>query len=229
MGVLVLSVNTALADDCKGKHKKLPGCDGPGPGGDPSAIVYTAKLTGPLTGPLDEFGEPTPTPGAFEFGSLDATLNSNETVLRSTDSVTVFRPVESSAPNEAALWDSVFAQCNIFFGPTPVDVPSFTAPPDGKGWTIEKPGGIRVNFRNIPLSIPNIGDVEFTLSLIGETPYSDPFLPVDPDTTIAHELTRFEVQGTTAKKVKPRLVCHDESAPGAGDLTTPSILTIEVK
>ncbi len=203
MGALILPVNTALADDCKGKHKKLPGCDGPGPGGDPSVLTYTADLT-----------------GAFVFNEV-VTVNSQETVLTSTDSVTVNRPDESSAPNEAALFDSVFAQCNIFFGPTPVDVPSFTAPAGGKGWTIEKPGGIHVNFIKIPLSIPNIGDVEVTLGLIGTTPYEDLFLPVDPDTPITHELTRFGVQGTTAKKVKPRLVCHDESVPGGGDLIPP--------
>ena len=195
---------------CKGKHD-VPGHEHCEPGdptdpGDP--ITHVVTLT-----------------GAFVSNEV-VTVNSQETVLTSTDSVTVNRPDESSAPNEAALWDSVFAQCNIFFGPTPVDVPSFTAPAGGKGWTIEKPGGIRVNFRKIPLSIPNIGDVEVTRSLIGETPYSDPFLPVDPDTTITHELIRFGVQGTTANKVKPRLVCHDESVPGGGDLTTPSILTI---
>ena len=201
IAVITLGYNPSFAGkpDSEGNHDH---------GDDPSVLTYTADLT-----------------GAFVFNEV-LTVNSQETVLTSTDSVTVDRPDESSASTEAALWDSVFAQCNIFFGPTPVDVPRFTAPAGGKGWTIEKPGGIRVNFRKIPLSIPNIGDVEVTLSLIGETPYSDPFLPVDPDTTITHELTRFEVQGTTAKKVKPRLVCHDESVPGSGDLTTPSILTI---
>ena len=191
-------VNPSLAGkpDSEGNHDH---------GDDPSVLTYTADLT-----------------GAFVFNEV-VTVNSQGTVLTSTDPVTIIRPID---PSLETAWNAVFAQCNIFFGPTPVVVPSFTAPADGKGWTIEKPGGIRVNFRKIPLSIPNIGDVEVTLSLIGETPYSDPFLPVDPDTTIAHELTRFEVQGTTAKKVKPRLVCHDESVPGGGDLTTPSILTI---
>ncbi len=33
MGALILPVNIVLADDCKGNHKKLAGCDGPGGGG----------------------------------------------------------------------------------------------------------------------------------------------------------------------------------------------------
>ena len=33
MGALILPVNIVLAEDCKGNHKKLAGCDGPG-GGD---------------------------------------------------------------------------------------------------------------------------------------------------------------------------------------------------
>ncbi len=207
IAVFALSYNPSFADkgnsgNCGDVHCGHGGDDGGGGG-----IVYIADLT-----------------GAFVFNE-EVTVNSQETVLRSDESVTIMRPTDSLI----TLWNTVFEQCNIFFGPTPVDVPSFTAPPSGKGWTIEKPGGVRVNFRKIPLSVPIIGDVEVTLSLIGETPYSDPFLPVDPDTTITHELTRFEVQGTTAKKVKPRLVCHDEIVPGGGTLTTPSMLTITVK
>ncbi len=38
LGVLILPVNTALPEHCKGKHKRDSGCDVGGGGGDPGRV-----------------------------------------------------------------------------------------------------------------------------------------------------------------------------------------------
>jgi hypothetical protein len=203
IGALVLPVNTALAHHCKGKHKNDPGCDDPG--GNPGAIVYTAELT-----------------EAFVFKE-DVTLNSKENQLKSEFSVTITRP-ESDDPFRE-VWDDVFSNCpNFFVGPTPVEVLGFTAPPGKKGWTIDKPGGVRVNFRGIPFPndsggflIPDSAWVN--LALIGEIDFSFPFPP--SEVTLSH----FQIYGQTESGVTPRLACTDANFE-TEELTRPITLTL---
>ncbi len=210
VAVFALGYNTSFAD-------KPDPITGHGPhDDDPSAIDYSVELTA----------------GAFVFGtthdnSVDVTANKKGTELRSADPVTLIRPTDSTLEG---IWNNVFEQCPDFFGPTPVDVPSFEAPSDGKGWTINKEGGIGVAFRKIPFTIPMIGPVEVTLHLHGTTAYEDPFLPDDPaggQTTITHELSLFKIWGQTAKGGTPGLKCGGDTR--GGDLGPNSILTITVK
>jgi hypothetical protein len=193
MGALILPVNTALADHCKGKHKNGPGCDDPG--GDTSAIEYTAQLT-----------------GAFAFNSVDVTANKQGNVLKSADPVTLTKPTNTLAePMLEALWNSVFQKCPNFFEPTEVIVPGFTALAGKKGWTIEKPGGVRVNFRlrfprDNPDVVLNMESAWVALSLIGDEDFQDPFPPVGEI-----RLSHFTIHGQTESGVTPRLACDDES------------------
>jgi hypothetical protein len=209
MGALILPVNSAFAH-CKGNHKKDSECEThvhDEPGGDPSAIVYTVTLT-----------------GAFEF-TQDMTLNSRENQLKSELSVTLIKP---AAPMLQAVWNDVFEKCPHFFvGPTPVDVPGFTAPAGKKGWRIDKAGGVRVNFGDIPFSqedfagflIPDSAWVN--LALIGDIPFQDPFPPVGPI-----PLSHFQIYGQTESGVTPRLACDDKNFE-TEDLSEPIILTIQ--
>jgi hypothetical protein len=215
MGALILPVNTASAH-CKGNHKKDPECDThvhDEPSGDASAINYTVKLT-----------------GAFEFGVYDplaVTVESRGSVLRGAADVTLSRP------DPATDWDAVFLECPNFFAPPMVDVPDFTAPSGPKGWNIGKPGGVQVNFNSIPFTVPDIGEVQVTLVLIGNTPFEEPFLPADPEevgainaTEIEHEMVRFWIYGKSGRGVTPKH-CNDGSEEGKGDLPLgSSILTI---
>lgn len=223
---LVLPVNTALAEHCKGKHKKADGCDGPGPGGETGAIVYTVELS-----------------GAFEFRQ-DMTLNSKGNQLRSDSDVTLIRPGGAEIPDDqivcggtddeqsikdmCLLWNSVFEKCPNFFAPTPVDVPGFTAPAGRKGWRIDKSGGVRVNFGDIPfpqdafVGSLNVERAWVNLALIGEIDFSDPFPP--SEVTLSH----FQIYGQTESGVTPRLACDDKNFE-TEDLSEPIFLTIKEK
>ena len=208
MGALILPVNTALADHCKGKHKNDPGCDA-------SAINYTVKLT-----------------GAFEFdtvnNSVDVTANKQGNVLKSADAVTLKRPTDTALQE---IWDSVFLKCPNFFefiAPPMVNVPGFKAPAGRKGWTIEKPGGVRVIFRDIPFpqedfaGFLNVESAWVALSLIGDEDFDEPFPP-----TKTIRLSHFTIHGQTESGVTPRLACDDENfAKEDFTMPTPIFLTI---
>jgi len=227
MGALILPVNSAFAH-CKGNHKKDSECEThvhDEPGGDPSAIVYTVTLT-----------------GAFEF-KRDMTLNSKANQLRSELPVTLIRPGgvviptneivcgrtddEASTNDMCLLWNDVFSKCPLFFGPTPVDVPGFTAPAGRKGWRIDKAGGVRVNFGDIPFpqedfaGFLKVESAWVNLALIGEIPFQDPFPPVGPI-----PLSHFQIYGQTESGVTPRLACDDKNFE-TEDLSEPIILTIQ--
>jgi hypothetical protein len=172
--------------------------------------VYTVELT-----------------GAFGFIKRDMTLNSKANQLRSDSPVTIKRPTVSPL---LAVWDDVFSKCPHFFvGPTPVDVLGFTAPAGRKGWRIDKPGGVRVNFGGIPFPqeefdgflIPDSAWVN--LALIGDIDFQDPFPPVG-DIPLSH----FQIYGQTEAGVTPRLACDDKNFE-TEDLIGPIILTIEAK
>ena len=182
---------------------------------DEDAVVFTVELT-----------------GAFAFdtenNSVDVTANKRGIVLKSADPVTLIRPND---PIFQTIWNSVFEKCPNFFGPTPVNVPSFTAPAGRKGWTIEKAGGVRVNLRDIPFpqeAIDGSLNVErawVALSLIGDRAFQDPFPP--PDTIV---LSHFTIHGQTEKGVTPRLACDDENfALEDFPIEPPIYLTIKVK
>ena len=190
-----------------------PKCDNPpcgrGGGGGEAGITHVAKLT-----------------GAFAFStannSVNVTANSKGTELRSADPVTLIRPGGA----DQALWDFVFAQCR-FFLPTSVVVPRFTAPSDGKGWTIGKGGGIVVGFRKIPFDVAD-GPVEVNLLLIGTTAYEEDFLPVSPDTTITHTLSHFIIWGQTVKGGTPGSKCHSDSVTGGTTFLGGSVLALTI-
>ena len=201
---------------CKGKHGPgHPHCD-PGDPPDPGGSnVYTATLT-----------------GAFEF-TRDVTLNSKENQLKSELPITIDRP-ESPDPflpdPFLAVWNNVFEHCPNFFGSSMVDVPGFTAPAGKKGWTIDKPGGVRVNFRTTfdendfggSLSVESAW---VSLALIGDIPFEDDFPPVGPI-----PLSHFQIHGQTEAGVTPRFACDDANFE-TEDLIAPApiILTLTIK
>ena len=202
---------------CKGKHIDYkPHCDVEPPDtGD--SITHVANLT-----------------GAFAFdtvnNSVDVTANNKGTELRSAKPVKLTKPTDSALE---AIWNNVFEQCPDFFGATMVDVPSFTAPADGKGWTINKEGGVSVAFRKIPFTVSNSkvqGDVEVNLYLNGTTPYANDFLPVDPSPgtseTITHILSRFAIWGQTAKGGTPGGKCGGDTRGGTFPMGRELALTI---
>lgn len=204
MVALILPVNTAFAH-CKGNHKKDPLCETHDePGGDAGAIVYTVELT-----------------GAFEF-TRDMTLNSKANQLRSDKDIKIDSPTDDFL----AVWNDVFSKCPNFFEPTPVDVPGFTALAGKKGWRIDKPGGVRVNFGGIPFSqvgfdgylIPDSAWVN--LALIGEISFQDSFPPLRKI-----PLNHFQIYGQTEAGVTPRLACDDKNFE-TEDLLEPIYLTI---
>ncbi len=185
----------AAADPCAGPLDTHKHCkDRGGSGGGEADVTYTADLT-----------------GAFVFNNEGMTANPKGTVLRGQADVTLVRD-DGSDP---ALWNFVFAQCSFFLPPVVV-VPSFTAPSGGgeKGWTIDKAGGISVVFRKIALGSVRDGPVEVKLYLIGTAAYEDDFLPVPPDTTITHELSRFAIWGQTVKGGTPGGKCHSGTGDG---------------
>ena len=160
------------------------------------AVVFTAELT-----------------GAFAFdtenNSVDVTANKRGDVLKSEFPVSLTRPDDLSLQ---LIWNSVFEKCPNFFAPTMVDVPGFTAPAGKKGWTIEKAGGVRVNFRDIPFPQEafagplNVESAWVVLSLIGDRDFQDSFPP--PGTI---RLSHFTIYGQTESGVTPRLACDDEN------------------
>jgi hypothetical protein len=183
---------------CKGKHD-VPGhehCE-PGDPTDPGdSVTYVATLT-----------------GAFAFDTENnpviVTANKQGKVLKGESSVTLSRP-DDTIPRK--IWDSVFEECYNFFGPTPVNVSGFKAPAGNKGWTIEKAGGVRVNFRlrfsqeDLP-GVSLIPDsVWVALSLIGDRDFDETFPP--PDTI---QLSHFTIHGQTESGVTPRLACANEN------------------
>ncbi len=211
MGALILPVNSAFAH-CKGNHKKDSDCEThvhDEPGGDPSAIVYTVTLT-----------------GAFEF-TQDMTLNSKQNQLKSELPVDIIRPPITD-PDFLAVWNNVFSKCPKFFGPTVANVPGFTALAGKKGWAINKPGGVRVNFGGIPFpnifgGSLNVESAWVNLALIGDIDFQDPFPPVG---TIP--LSHFQIYGQTTAGVTPRLACDDANFE-TEDLLEPIFLTITAK
>jgi hypothetical protein len=198
---------------CEDKHGPgHPHCDTGDPTDPGDSITYVATLT-----------------GAFAFdtvnNSVDVTANKQGNVLKSAGPVTLIRPGGAVIPSEQTIcatdpvtdelcliWNSVFVECPHFFGPTPVNVTGFKAPAGRKGWTIEKPGGVRVIFRDIPFpqeGFPGSLNVEsawVALSLIGDRDFDDPFPPTE---TI--QLSHFTIHGQTESGVTPRLACADEN------------------
>jgi hypothetical protein len=188
-----------------------PSCKDDDGGGDPTPIVYTVKLS-----------------GAFAF-ERDMILNSKANQLKSDSPVEIDRPLDTD--RFLAVWNDVFKECPHFFvGPTPVEVPGFTAPDGRKGWRIDKAGGVRVNFGDIPFSqedfagflIPDSAWVN--LALIGDIPFQVPFPIVDDPI----ELKYFQIYGQTESGVTPRLACDDKNFE-TEDLLEPIFLTITAK
>ena len=193
----LMQIPMGASAHCGGKHGPgHPHCDTGDPTDPGDAITYVATLT-----------------GAFAFdtenNSVDVTANKRGIVLKSADPVTLIRPID---PVLQTIWNSVFEKCPNFFGPTPVDVPGFTAAAGKKGWTIEKAGGVRVNLRDIPFpqeafaGFLNVESAWVALSLIGDRNFQDPFPP--PDTI---QLSHFTIHGQTESGVTPRLACDNEN------------------
>jgi len=120
----------------------------------------------------------------------------------------------------------VFSKCPLFFEPTPVDVPGFTAPAGRKGWRIDKSGGVRVNFGDIPFPQDDFGgflipdSAWVNLALIGDIDFSVPFPPLG-----GIDLMYFQIYGQTESGVTPRLAC-DVANFETKDLFHPITLTI---
>ena len=155
-------VNPSFADKTGDKHNH-GGDDGNGGGGD--GITYTAELR-----------------GTFVIPPLTVVLESRDQVLRSGDAVTI----ERSASESESTWDTVFAFCGLL----DFTVVDFTATAGKKGWTIERPGGVGVRFRNIGTFSSTRGDLDLRIDLIGDCAYSggtdetcDPFPPAAGDTS----------------------------------------------
>jgi len=166
--ILTFGVSTGIASAseppkqaCKGHHKNDSGCVVVDPGG----VTYTAELR-----------------GAFVIDERDVVLESQDLVLRSDDPVTI----ERSASESESTWDTVFAFCGLL----DFTVVDFTATAGKKGWTIERPGGVGVRFRNIGTFSSTRGDLDLRIDLIGDCAYSggtdetcDPFPPAAGDTS----------------------------------------------
>ncbi len=184
------------------------GDGGGGDGGD-GGIEYTAVLT-----------------GAFAFDTENnpviVTANKQGNVLKGAKEVTLSRPYDPADPDDPVdpsllllrqmIWDSVFEECYNFFGPTSVNVSGFKAPAGKKGWTIEKAGGVRVNFRlrfsqeDLP-GVSLIPDsVWVALSLIGDRKFHETFPPPG-----MIQLSHFTIHGQTESGVTPRLACANEN------------------
>jgi len=212
----MMLIPIGVSAHCKGKHSDAgpPHCEGE----PPVSIMYEAKLTNPI----DQTG-------AFVFDYEPVTVESRGAELRGDDPVTLMRPPD---PEDPTLWDTVFAACPNYFGPTPVDVDNFVAPNGRKGWKIGNAGGVQLSFSGIPFTV-GIGDVQVTLVLIGDKDFSAPFLPDDPPdadnpTEITHELGHFWIYGKSGSGVNPKH-CTNGSEEGMGDLSPISILTIRAK
>jgi len=166
--ILTLDLSTGIASaseppkqECKGHHKNDPDCVVVEPGG----VTYTAELR-----------------GTFVIPPLTVVLESRDQVLRSGDAVTI----ERSASESESTWDTVFAFCGLL----DFTVVDFTATAGKKGWTIERPGGVGVRFRNIGSFESTLGELDLRMDLIGDCAYSggtdetcDPFPPAAGDTS----------------------------------------------
>ncbi len=193
--ILTFGVSTGIASaseppkqECKGHHKNDPDCGVVEPGG----VTYTAELL-----------------GVFVIPPRTVVLESQDLVLRSRKEVTI----ERSDSVSSLTWDAVFDFCGLLNG-TPT-VANFTATADKKGWTIGRPGGVQVKFRNIGTFSSTLGDLDLTLSLIGDCEYSggtaacDPFPPAAGDTSEI-PLTAYLVHGGGQPGINS--VCHGERA-----------------
>jgi len=195
--ILTFGVSTGIASaseppkqECKGHHKNDPDCGVVEPGG----VTYTAELR-----------------GAFVIPPRTVVLESQDLVLRSREDVTIDRPLESGSLQ--TTWDNVFGFCGLLNG-TPT-VANFTATAAKKGWTIGRPGGVQVKFRNIGTFSSILGDLDLTLSLIGDCEYSggtaacDPF-PPEAGKTSEIPLTDYLVHGGGQPGINS--VCHGKRA-----------------
>ncbi len=197
--------NPSLAGKSDKTCPEHPSCKPDDPEPPTGGIDYTATLT-----------------GAFAFENVVVFPDSKNLQLKSLKSIIITRPDDGLR----TLWNSVFRLCPNFFGPTPIDVLRFEAPPGRKGWSIDKPGGVRVNFNSIPFTVPVNEEVEVTLVLIGDTEYQFPFLPDVPTegdnpTTITHDLKSFWIYGKSGRGA-PDKHCTDGSEEGIGELTVDS-------
>ncbi len=200
MGALILPANTALAEHCKGKHKNDPGCDDPG--GDPSAITYTAELK-----------------GAFVFGPLPVSLEGRDERLINSDDVTMVSPDGGNA-FELNAWNDVLEVCGLLLHP----IPEVTASGGKKGWRIARPGGVYIQFPMQPLPSNGYGDLDVNLQLIGDCSYSSagttvcqPFPPVPGVNGGISEivLTHFNIHAKGEKNILHSLdTCHSDAACG---------------
>ena len=193
--ILTFGVSTGIASaseppkqECKGHHKNDPDCGVVEPGG----VTYTAELR-----------------GVFVIPPRTVVLESQDLVLRSREDVTI----ERSASESLLTWDTVFAFCGLL-DITPVV--EFTATAAKKGWTIERPGGVGVRFRNIGSFESNLGDLDLRLDLIGDCAYSggtdetcQPFPPA-AGTTSEIPLTQYLIHARGQPGISSE--CHGERA-----------------
>jgi hypothetical protein len=130
-------------------------------------VVYSAQLFGAFVFREDV----TPNPKANEFRS-NTDLN--------------------MVPQEGLLdtWDHVFNSCTELVVPNTIN--SFFVGEDD--WSIQKPGGVRVIFRDIVL-----GNAELTVQFIGnEFDFIEPFVPV-PGTPREFILDQVQIWGSTLR------------------------------
>ena len=99
------------------------------------------------------------------------------------------------------------------------DIPgAFMALAGRKGWTIERPGGVAVRFRNIGTfdSDDAGGPLDVTLDLIGNCEYSggtefcQPFPPEEPGTTSTIPLISYRIHARGQPGLNSE--CHGERA-----------------
>jgi len=183
------------------------------PGGGGSSVVYTAELIH----------------GAFKFNILpsDPTEPDNVDVTLVRDigllsNVRLDMILEHS--EDEGTWNQVFNTCQELLVNNSVD--GFTVFADN--WSIEKPGGVRVIFRDIVLP----GAV-VTVQLIGDDYVS--FLPLDPlgigsdnETSIEHVLRNAAIYGRSPQGVHPKKGCQPKGSGSFEEflLHTPSLLII---
>ena len=200
IAVFAVGYNPSFADKPKCGSNQNQHCDhGDDPGGDPSVIKYTAELL-----------------GAFVFPPRTVVLESQDLVLRSSEPVTIVRPPDTEflAQN---TWDNVFDFCDLLTEMNNVRVNDFTALAGKKGWTIERPGGVGVRFRNIGSFESNLGELDLRMDLIGDCAYSggtdetcDPFPPAEGETSRI-PLTDYLIHARGQPGINS--VCHGERAP----------------
>jgi hypothetical protein len=169
---------------------------------DPT-VVYTAELIS----------------GAFDFrvaggasGAVSVTPISMGNELFGNDPL----GMERSDGGLPETWNKVFNTCGELLALDSVTY--FHVEADD--WSIEKPGGVRVIFRDINLpGVDGLPGGKVTVQLIGDE--FDDFLPPDPDpgetTLITHNLRWFAIYGRTQKGVHPKKGCQP-SGSGSFDI-----------